>query len=65
MSDKVVEHLDRLKTYADVREKAIALRQTHGGADCNQVEPEQWPDEYDGESGCHWRWVDSQSTCVD
>ena len=57
MSDKVFEHLDRLKTYAEVREKAIALSQAHVGADCNQVEPtvEQWPDEYDGESGCHWR----------
>ena len=44
MSDKVMEHLDRLLTYADVREKAIALSQSHGGGapDCDQVEtPEQ------------------------
>jgi len=67
MSDKVFEHLDRLKTYSEVREKALALSQTHGGADCNQVGPteEQWPEEHDEGSGCQWRWVDSQSTCVD
>ena len=59
MQDKVMEHLDRLLTYPEVREKAIALSQMHGGdLPVHQLEtPSQWPTEYDEDSGCSWQWV--------
>ena len=31
MQNRVMEHLDRLKTYGEVREKVVALCQTDGG----------------------------------
>ena len=55
MQGRVMEHLDRLKTYAAVRGKVVALYQTIGGAepDVHQVEPqwqqEFWPEEEEGE----------------
>ena len=60
MGDKVMEHLDRLLTYNEVRGKAIALSQMHGGdISVHQLEtPPQWPQEYDEESGYNWQWVD-------
>ena len=53
MGDKVMEHLDRLLTYQEVREKAIALSQMHGSdLPVHQLEtPLQWPTEYGEESG--------------
>ena len=62
MQDKVMEHLDRLLTYPEVREKAIALSQMHGGdLPVHQLEtPSQWPTEYDEDSGFSWQWVDPQ-----
>ena len=59
MGDKVMEHLDRLLTYHEVRGKAIALSQMHGSdLPVHQLETQpQWPPEYDEESGCNWQWV--------
>ena len=58
MQVKVMEHLDRLLTYVDVRDKAIALSQMQTGAlSVDQVES-QWPTEYDETSGHSWQWVD-------
>ena len=50
MQNRVLEHLDRLKTYVEVREKVVALCQQANGmneADCNQLEAEwpEWPEE--------------------
>lgn len=62
MQDKVMEHLDRLLTYHEVREKAIALSQMQGGdLSVNKLETQpQWPTEYDEESGCNWQWIPHQ-----
>ena len=45
MQNRIMEHLDRLKTYVEVREKVVALCQTAGGgeeADCAQLEQQDW-----------------------
>ena len=59
LTDKVMERLDRFNTYKEMRDKAISLSQMHDGtAPVSQVEtppPQQWPQEYDEESGCHWQ----------
>ena len=67
-----MEHLDRLKTYAEVRETVVSLCQSCTGdaPDISLFEPDVSPIlchtlEYDEESDRHWQWVDSQSTCVD
>ena len=51
MQSKVMEHLDRLKTYAEVREKVVSLCHTSGGddPDCNQLETPEWQQEWDEE----------------
>ena len=52
MQNRVMEHLDRLKNYAEVREKIVALCQTASGldeADCGQVE-------HDWQDGCGGNW---------
>ena len=57
MYDKILKHLDRLPTYAEVRERVISLSQTQTGETIQQVEtpPTQWgPTEYDEASGCSW-----------
>ena len=58
MYDKILEHLDRLPTYAEILEKVISLNQIQSGANIDQVETPQmagsnlqWGTEYDEESG--------------
>ena len=57
--------MDRLPTYAEVRENVISLSQNQGGDQpIQQVEaqptPTAWgPTEYDEATGCNWQWVDS------
>ena len=61
MYGKILEHLDRLPTYAEVREKVISLSQSQTGETIQQVEthPTTWgPTEYDEASGYNWQWVD-------
>ena len=56
MYDKIVEHLDRLPTYVQVREKVISLSQAQAGENIQQVEtPGSSSPEYDEESGCSWK----------
>ena len=51
MQGKVMEHLDRLKTYAEVRGKVVSLCHTCSGdvPDCNQLENPEWQNEYEEE----------------
>ena len=45
MQHRIMEHLDRLETYVEVRGKVVALCQTAGGgeeADCAQLEQQDW-----------------------
>ena len=45
MQSRIMEHLDRLKTYAEVREKVVARCQSAGGGDdpdCGQLETPEW-----------------------
>ena len=70
MQNKILEHLDRLKTYAEVREKVVALCHSCNGEaqEINLFEPSENsnPVEYDEESGFHFQWVDSDhSTYVE
>ena len=58
MAEKILEHLDRLPTYAEVREKVIFLSQMQGGDPAIQ-QLEHWPVAYDEGSGHRWQWVDS------
>ena len=63
MHAKIIEHLDRLPTYVDIREKVVSLsQQTQPGGDVNAVEPPlvqqvtSWgPTEYDEETGYSWQ----------
>ena len=63
MYSKIIEHLDRLPTYVDIREKVISLsQQAQAGEDVQQVEPApvqqvaSWgPTEYDEETGYSWQ----------
>ena len=50
MQGKFMEHLDRIKSYAEVREKVVSLCHTCSGdaPDCQQLEQE-WQQEYDGD----------------
>ena len=63
MYGKVLEHLDRLPTYAEVREKVISLSQNQGGEPPVQqvdTQPTPWgPTGYDEASGYNWQWVDN------
>ena len=49
MQGKVMEHLDRLKTYAEVRGKVVSLCLTCSGdvPDCQQLENPKWQNEYE------------------
>ena len=67
MYSKIIEHLDRLPTYVDIREKVVSLsQQTQSGGDVNAVESQPvqqvatWgTTEYDEETGYSWQWLDS------
>ena len=58
MSDKILEHIDRLPLYEKVREKIISLSQGQSSeASILQVDEELA--EYDEDSGRSWQWVDA------
>ena len=68
MAEKILEHLDRLPTYAEVRDKVISLSQMQNGdTTIQQMETstttgggQQWQTmEYDEESGRSWQWMDT------
>ncbi len=63
MYEKILEHLDRLPNYSEVREKVISLSQTQSGDPVQQVET--GPTWYDEESDTYWQELNSPSGGVE